>query len=75
MREHAQAQSRSDLAGNGKIATGNWLPGLRKMVRERSRGKPVQYILGDQPFGELDILCRKGVLIPRYDLSPLLVLI
>lgn len=36
------------------------------MVDERSRGKPLQYILGDQPFGNLEILCRKGVLIPRY---------
>lgn len=39
---------------------------LRRMVNERARGKPLQYILGDQPFGGLDILCRKGVLIPRY---------
>ncbi|KAI3010646.1 hypothetical protein CBS147346_1411 [Aspergillus niger] len=35
------------------------------MCRARSRGKPLQYILGDQPFGDLDILCRKEVLIPR----------
>lgn len=26
---------------------------------------PLQYILGNQPFGDLEILCRKGVLIPR----------
>ncbi|KAJ5504668.1 hypothetical protein N7463_007542 [Penicillium fimorum] len=31
----------------------------------RSRGYPLQYILGDQPFGDLEILCRRGVLIPR----------
>jgi len=35
----------------------------------RSRGFPLQYILGDQPFGDLEILCRRGVLIPRSDLS------
>ncbi|KAL8807449.1 MAG: hypothetical protein Q9200_004667 [Gallowayella weberi] len=38
---------------------------LHKLCLERSRGRPLQYILGDQPFGELLILCRKGVLIPR----------
>ncbi|EEH50129.1 uncharacterized protein PADG_06208 [Paracoccidioides brasiliensis Pb18] len=38
---------------------------LREMVRQRARGVPLQYILGDQPFGELEILCRRGVLIPR----------
>ncbi|KAI5280516.1 hypothetical protein KEM54_003672 [Ascosphaera aggregata] len=37
------------------------------MVRQRAVGKPLQYILGNQPFGQLDILCREGVLIPRSD--------
>jgi methylase of polypeptide subunit release factors len=36
------------------------------MCQLRSRGYPLQYILGDQPFGDLEILCKKGVLIPRY---------
>ena len=27
----------------------------------------MQYILGSQPFGDLDLICRKGVLIPRED--------
>lgn len=43
-----------------------WRSTLRSMCRARSRGQPLQYILGDQPFGDLDILCRKEVLIPRY---------
>ena len=38
---------------------------LSTYVRRRSRGEPLQYILGNQPFGELDVLCRKNVLIPR----------
>lgn len=38
---------------------------LVKLVRERARGVPLQYLLGSQPFGELDIKCGKGVLIPR----------
>ncbi|KAJ5491607.1 hypothetical protein N7539_003174 [Penicillium diatomitis] len=37
------------------------------MCESRARGMPLQYILGDQPFGELEILCRRGVLIPRAD--------
>lgn len=38
---------------------------LLKLCRRRERGEPLQYILGSQPFGELDIKCRPGVLIPR----------
>ena len=38
---------------------------LSTYVKRRSRGQPLQYILGNQPFGELEILCRKDVLIPR----------
>lgn len=35
------------------------------ICRKRGRGYPLQYLLGSQPFGNLDIICRKGVLIPR----------
>src|SRR5271154_2322142 len=38
---------------------------LHRIVLRRSRGEPLQYILGSQPFGDLEILCRKDVLIPR----------
>ncbi|PHH91824.1 hypothetical protein CDD83_10173 [Cordyceps sp. RAO-2017] len=38
---------------------------LAKLCRDRGRGVPLQYILGSQPFGHLDIRCRPGVLIPR----------
>ncbi|MCJ1400649.1 hypothetical protein MMC11_003857 [Xylographa trunciseda] len=41
---------------------------LYKLCLERARGKPLQYILGSQPFGELDILCRPGVLIPSLSI-------
>ncbi|KAL2837330.1 S-adenosyl-L-methionine-dependent methyltransferase [Aspergillus pseudodeflectus] len=40
---------------------------LRTMCAARSRGVPLQYILGDQPFGDLDIKCKRGVLIPRHE--------
>ncbi|KAK4148202.1 uncharacterized protein C8A04DRAFT_23999 [Dichotomopilus funicola] len=41
--------------------------GLRfwSLVEKRATGVPLQYVLGNQPFGDLDILCRRGVLIPR----------
>jgi len=38
---------------------------LRRKCLERGRGKPLQYILGTEYFGELELLCRPGVLIPR----------
>ncbi|KAJ5985128.1 hypothetical protein N7499_008594 [Penicillium canescens] len=47
------------------IFKSGWRTRLRSMCQLRSRGYPLQYILGDQPFGDLEILCKKGVLIPR----------
>lgn len=38
---------------------------LMRFCRDRGRGVPLQYILGSQPFGSLDIKCSPGVLIPR----------
>ena len=38
---------------------------LAKNVQDRSKGKPLQYILGSQPFGSLEIKCSSQVLIPR----------
>ncbi|KAI1084151.1 S-adenosyl-L-methionine-dependent methyltransferase [Whalleya microplaca] len=40
-------------------------PTLARLCAQRARGAPLQYILGSQPFGDLDIRCRRGVLIPR----------
>ncbi|KAG7289497.1 hypothetical protein NEMBOFW57_005868 [Staphylotrichum longicolle] len=42
-------------------------PGLRvwNLVEKRGKGVPLQYVLGTQPFGNLEIQCRPGVLIPR----------
>lgn len=36
-------------------------------IRRRARLEPLQYILGSQPFGLLDILCEPGALIPRWE--------
>ncbi|KAL7913828.1 S-adenosyl-L-methionine-dependent methyltransferase [Trichoderma velutinum] len=38
---------------------------LSRLCRKRGQGYPLQYILGSQPFGPLDIKCSPGVLIPR----------
>lgn len=38
---------------------------LVRNVERRSKSEPLQYILGTQPFGNLEILCRRDVLIPR----------
>jgi HemK-like putative methylase len=38
---------------------------IAAMCSQRRRGIPLQYILGTQPFGNLDIKCAPGVLIPR----------
>ncbi|KAK3297050.1 S-adenosyl-L-methionine-dependent methyltransferase [Chaetomium fimeti] len=36
-----------------------------RLVEKRAKGIPLQYVLGTQPFGNLEIKCRPGVLIPR----------
>ncbi|KAI5461325.1 S-adenosyl-L-methionine-dependent methyltransferase [Mariannaea sp. PMI_226] len=38
---------------------------VAQMVRQRGSGVPLQYVLGSQPFGSLEIKCKPGVLIPR----------
>lgn len=38
---------------------------LSRLCKKRGQGYPLQYILGSQPFGPLDVQCRPGVLIPR----------
>ncbi|CAI5755952.1 unnamed protein product [Candida verbasci] len=39
----------------------------RKAVNKRLKWVPLQYILKTQPFGNLNILCKDGVLIPRWE--------
>lgn len=38
---------------------------LRQLCVERAKGKPLQYIMGTEYFGDLEIACKPGVLIPR----------
>ncbi|CAZ82465.1 unnamed protein product [Tuber melanosporum] len=38
---------------------------LKALCEKRGRGWPLQYLLGTQPFGALEMICERGVLIPR----------
>lgn len=40
---------------------------IARICQLRGRGVPLQYLLGTQPFGPLDIICRPKVLIPRWE--------
>lgn len=68
---HAISQSRNlnrrttTTANTQPRLVPGWRTLLRSYVKRRGRGEPLQYILGSQPFGELEILCNPGVLIPR----------
>jgi hypothetical protein len=50
----------------------SWRSRLLQFCLSRSRGKPLQYILGTEYFGELELRCSSKVLIPRYcNIQPL----
>lgn len=46
-----------------ELPESKWLDAIKR----RSRLEPLQYILGTQPFGALEILCSRNVLIPRWE--------
>lgn len=46
-----------------ELPQNKWL----KASQDRASYMPLQYILGNQPFANLNILCKEGVLIPRLD--------
>ncbi|KAI5854873.1 S-adenosyl-L-methionine-dependent methyltransferase [Tricharina praecox] len=55
-------------AATTATATDSAAATLRSYVYRRSiLAEPLQYILGDQPFGPTSMLCRRGVLIPRAE--------
>jgi hypothetical protein len=66
LREHVLERAH----GNGQLARLERYA-LLTLCQQRSRGVPLQYLLGSQPFGELDIICRPGVLIPRFVVTPM----
>src|SRR5579862_5733255 len=61
LREHAIALSAPTYSSPRR----RWRTLLRKLCQERARGRPLQYVIGSQPFGDLDLQCTPGVLIPR----------
>ncbi|KAI1455261.1 S-adenosyl-L-methionine-dependent methyltransferase [Annulohypoxylon moriforme] len=70
LREHVSKVASSH--GNSQnLQSNSWSNALEQdlllgyLCRKRGRGVPLQYILGTQPFGDLEIKCRPGVLIPR----------
>ncbi|KAM0162802.1 hypothetical protein ACHAPG_001508 [Botrytis cinerea] len=58
LREHV------DKTMSHRVPSQKWRT-LLKLCQRRAMGEPLQYILGTQPFGELEIQCQPGVLIPR----------
>ncbi|KAF1835236.1 S-adenosyl-L-methionine-dependent methyltransferase [Decorospora gaudefroyi] len=65
LREHVEKVAKTRRANRGdRLAKGAL---LRRMVKERATGKPLQYLLKSEYFADLEIVCRPGVLIPRAD--------
>jgi methylase of polypeptide subunit release factors len=62
LREHVEKVAEARRAKGDTLAKGAL---LRQLVKERTSGKPLQYLLGTEYFGDLEIRCRPGVLIPR----------
>ncbi|KAI5918576.1 S-adenosyl-L-methionine-dependent methyltransferase [Camillea tinctor] len=56
-------KKRTPKAGHGHGSTIE--AAVSRLCRRRAAGTPLQYVLGSQPFGPLDLACRRGVLIPR----------
>ncbi|KAK4505034.1 hypothetical protein PRZ48_002997 [Zasmidium cellare] len=59
MRQHAIKVSQRARVDQNHVLDG--------YVARRSQGEPLQYILGSEYFGNLEIKCRPGVLIPRFN--------
>ena len=62
LREHVEKVANARRVRGDALAKGAL---LGQLVRERVRGRPLQYLLGTEYFGDLEIKCRPGVLIPQ----------
>jgi len=62
LREHAIKLTQNTKA---RAHVPGWRALLRHLVQKRATGKPLQYVIGSEYFGDLEIICRSGVLIPR----------
>lgn len=47
---------------------------LTALVEKRISGVPLQYLLRSEYFGDLKLKCKRGVLIPRYAHSSLMLI-
>lgn len=65
LREHVEQVAAEARGARGEMTIAK-RAFLRRLVKERARGRPLQYLLGSEHFGDLEITCRPGVLIPRY---------
>ena len=45
---------------------------LKYLCQRRADGAPLQYLLKTQPFGDIEVLCGKGALIPRPETEELI---
>jgi methylase of polypeptide subunit release factors len=62
LREHVNRVAKARSARGDTVSQGAL---LRRLITERASGKPLQYVIGNEYFGDLEIRCRPGVLIPR----------
>lgn len=66
LREHAISIAKStQLESAAGFGRPQWSRHLIDLVKKRARGWPLQYVLGTEFFGDLELACRPGVLIPR----------
>ncbi|KAI1429643.1 S-adenosyl-L-methionine-dependent methyltransferase [Xylaria sp. FL1777] len=61
LRANLSLQGRSTRRAGSNTASDR----VARLVARRGAGEPLQYVLGSQPFGDLEVLCERGVLIPR----------
>ncbi|KAF2097307.1 S-adenosyl-L-methionine-dependent methyltransferase [Rhizodiscina lignyota] len=64
LREHA-ISSVQNAGGHRDERNDSWKPLLRSLCVKRASGKPLQYLLGSEFFGDIEVACKPGVLIPR----------
>ncbi len=65
--EHFLKVSKNDILFSQNKVEESEKKELENAVNKRISGEPLQYILGTQPFFELDFFVGSGVLIPRFD--------
>jgi len=66
MVEHVSGYAGAELVvSEGEAATARGAEHLEAMLARRAGGEPLQYVLGEWPFRDLDLLVDSRVLIPR----------